>query len=102
MVLSGENTTNIQFVMVPLEKARKHLRLQWRGWREGVDWGGSKGQKVMSAGLLLSKIFRKRKGEVGACLTLLFHTQCGQNRPDNFENIFLTKALSGKYLKEKC
>ena len=30
------------------------------------------------------------------------HTQSGQNRPDNFENIFLTKALSGKYLKEKC
>ena len=29
------------------------------------------------------------------------HTQSGQNRPDNFGNIFLTKSF-GKYLKEKC
>ena len=26
----------------------------------------------------------------------------GQNRPDNFGNIFLTKALFEKYFKEKC
>ena len=33
---------------------------------------------------------------------LPIHTQSGQNRPDNFENIFLTKAFFRKYLKEKC
>ena len=33
---------------------------------------------------------------------LPIYTQSGQNRPDNSENILLTKVLSGKYLKEKC
>ena len=28
--------------------------------------------------------------------------QSGQNRPDYFGNILLTKAISWKHLKEKC
>ena len=30
------------------------------------------------------------------------HIQSGQNRLYNFDNIFLTKVLFEKYLKEKC
>ena len=37
----------IQFVMVPLVKVRKYLRLR------GVGWGGSEVHKVMSVGLPL-------------------------------------------------
>ena len=44
-------------------------------------------------------------GEVNkACgeVKSLIYTQSGQNRPDNFDNIFRAKALFGKYFKEKC
>ena len=42
---------NIQFVTVPLEKEKKHLRLQG---------GGSEIQKLLSAGLPLPMFFRNK------------------------------------------
>ena len=37
----------------------------------------------------------------GVCIYQPIHTRSGQNRPDNTDNIFRTRAFFGKYLKEK-
>ena len=45
---------NIQFVTVPLCKGKETFVFV------GGGWGGSEGQKIMSAGLHLPKYFRKQ------------------------------------------
>ena len=59
---SGDNMINIQFVTVSLKKVKKRLRFR------GGGWGGSEGRKIMSTGLLLPKVLRKKGG--GGCIYL--------------------------------
>ena len=45
--------------------------------------------------------FKIKLNVIFKSIILTHYTQSGQNRPDKFGNILLSKAFSGKHLKEK-